>query len=120
LAFGYSGRLASLVHSFEKTVKPVDDVGEKGIEDNLKKCHYFFKLDDLYSRVKHTLDGDVPQGRKRGQAPFLELSLLVNISEKKRDYPPSLKKGPVPFFLFYKVVPWGTSPIFPIFQIFLD
>jgi len=76
LALGYSGRLASLVHSFEKTVEPVDDVGEKGIEDNLKKCHYFFKLDDLYSRVKQRLadmrwvemgtfpngDGDVPQG----------------------------------------------------------
>jgi hypothetical protein len=58
-------------------------------------------------------DGDVPQeDTEKGDRPlFLGLSLLVNFSKKNWDYPPSLKKGPVPFL--YKVVPWGTSPILP-------
>ena len=50
---------------------------------------------------KYNKDGDVPQGdTEKGDRPlFLGLSLLVNVSKKNWDCPPSLKKGACPLFI---------------------
>ena len=65
---------------------------------------------------KYKKDGDVPQGdtekAEKGDRPlFLGLSLLVYVSKKNWDCPPSLKKGQAPFYVRWYL---GERPQFSI------